>query len=406
MSAPARARLVAVALLLLFASPVSAGPLSLDLPTAVARASERAPEAIAAAARIGEARARRTGAEVRFTENPELELGGGARLGDPRSLALEARIAQPLEVGRRGARIAVADASVAHAQAVTEAELRGLAYEVTGAFLDARYADLEAGLAQRTVDLASRAAAAAERRRKAGDITDLDVNLAKIALGRATSALAAARAERAEAIGRLGSLVGAGPDDTITLVGELRPAPLALEALRPRIPERADVRAIEAEAGLARAEGSLARATGRHDIGLWAGYQLDESDSIVLGGLSVTLPLWNRAQGEKAAARAKLRQAERERAAVIGAASRQLVDAFEAYTRAREALDLFERDVVPVLADSEALLERSVDAGQIATSDYLVARQQILDGRHEHLVRQLRLAKAAAGVRFVAGVAP
>ena len=58
------------------------------------------------------------------------------------------------------------------------------------------------------------------------------------------------------------------------------------------------------------------------------------------------------------------------------------------------------------LADSEKLLERSVDTGQIAINDYLVARQEILNGRREHLERQLQLAKAAATARFVAGVAP
>lgn len=406
MSSPVRARRVAVALLLLFARPAPAEPLSLDLRTSVARARERAPEAIAAAARIGEARARRAGAAIRFTQNPELEVGGGARLGDPRSLALEARIAQSLELGRRGPRIDAAEAGLAHAQAVTEAELRGVTFAVADAFLDARVADLAIDLAQRTTELATRAAGAAERRRKAGDITDLDVNLAKVALGRSRSALEAARAERADAVGRLGALVGARPDDAITLVGDLRPEPLALDALRAGVPARADVRAIDAEARAARAEGALAAATGRPDLGLWASYQLDETDSIVLGGLSVTLPLWNRAQGDKAVARAKLRQAERERAAVVGAASRQLADAFEAYLRARDALEVFEHDVVPALADSEALLEKSIDAGQIAVADYLVARQQILDGRREHLERQRQLARSAFAVRFVAGVTP
>ena len=139
---------------------------------------------------------------------------------------------------------------------------------------------------------------------------------------------------------------------------------------------------------------------------MWFGYERDEDDSIVLGGIALTLPFWNRAQGDKAAARAKLRRAELERAATMNAASRQLLDAYEAYQRARDAVDVFDRDVVPALADSEQLLERSIDTGQIAINDYLVARQEILNGRREYLQRQLQLAKAAATVRFVAGVAP
>jgi cobalt-zinc-cadmium efflux system outer membrane protein len=176
--------------------------------------------------------------------------------------------------------------------------------------------------------------------------------------------------------------------------------------LRGAVATRADIRAIDAEARVARAEGSLATANGRPDLGVWFGYERDEGDAVVLGGLTLTLPLWNRAQGDKAAARARLRSAQLERAAVVGAASRQLVDAFDAYARAREAVDVFDRDVVPVLADSEKLLERSIETGQVAIDQYLVARQQILDGRREHLERQLALAKAAATARFIAGVSP
>lgn len=407
MSLHVRARRVAcAALIVLFAQPAHAGPLTIDLPTALARARERAPEAVAALARIGEARAQRVGAGVLFTQNTELLVGAGRRYGDPQSLAIQGQLTQPLELARRGSRIRVADAEVARVHALNEAELRELSFEVTVLFYEARVADLVVELAQRNQDVATRAAEAAERRRKAGDITDLDVNLAKIALGRARSALAAAQAERAEAVGRLGALIGAQPEDVITLTGDLRPPALTLDGLRAGVPVRADVRAIEAEAGIARAEAVLAAANGRPDVGVWVGYQRDEGDTIVIGGLNITLPLWNRAQGDSAAARAKLHRAELQRAAVVTAASRQVIDVFEAYVRAREGVEIFERDVLPTLADSERLLERSVETGQITVNDYLVARQEILSGRREHLERQLQLVKAAASARFVAGVTP
>lgn len=406
MSHHVRARVAGAALLLLLATPAHAGPLDIDLPTAVARARERAPEAIAAIARVGEAEAARTGARVLFAHDLDLEVGAGRRSGDPASTPVEARLAQQLEPTRRGARIRVAEAGVRHAQALTDAQLRELSFEVTNVFNEARHADLVVELARRTAEVAARATGAAQRRRKAGDLTDLDVDLAQIALGRTRSAVATAQAERAGAIGRLAVLIGAAPDDVITLTGDLQPAAMTLDVLRGAVPARADVRTLEAESRVAAAEGSLATASGRPDLGVWIGYQRDENDTILLGGLSVTLPLWNRAQGDKAAARARQRRVELERTAVLGAASRQVIDAFESYTRAREAVDLFDREVVPPLVDSEQLLERSFETGQITISVYLVARQEILNGRREHLDRQLALAKAAAVVRFVAGVSP
>lgn len=385
--------------------PAHADPLTLDLSTALTRARERAPEAVAAGARVAEARASRVGADT-FTENPELSVGGGARLGEPRSLALRAQIGQPLELGRRGARVRVANAGIEHAVADAAARTREIDLEVSLVFFEARFADLAVELARRNVTVAVRAAEAAQRRRKAGLITDLDVNLAAIAVGRARAAVSAAQSTRADAIGRLGALVGAQPDDAITLSGDLRPAPLALDSLRAALPERADVRALDAEARIARARGSLAAANGRPDLGVWFAYERDEGDSIVLGGLTLALPLWNRAQGEKAAASSRMKSAEQQRAALVRSSARQIVDAYDAYRGAREAVEVFDNEIAPLLAESEQLLDKSIESGQIAISDYLVARQQILEGRHEQLERALALAKAAAMARFIGGVAP
>ncbi len=414
MSTRVRARLVCAALILCSVPTVHAEmppraqppPGIVTLSMAISQARERAPEAIAAMAQLGNARAARAGASVLFTQNPALQIGAGRRFADPRSLAVEGQLSQPLELGRRGARLRAADATIAHAQAVSDAELRELTYEVTTIFYDARFAELAVELATKNLEVAARTVEAAERRRKAGDITDLDVNLARIALGRARSALASAQAVRADAVGRLGAVIGATPEQPITPMGDLRPPALTIDELRAGVEQRADVRALDAALARARADHALATANGRPDLGLWVAYERDDGESIVLGGIDITLPFWNRSQGEKAVARATQKAVELERAALKGVASRQLVDAFEAYGRAREAVEVFERDVAPLLADSEALLQKSVDAGQITINDYLVARQQVLDGRHEHLERQLQLAKAAATARFIAGVTP
>jgi outer membrane protein, heavy metal efflux system len=400
MSSRVRARLVCAAFLV--CSHAHAGPLRLDLSTALARARDRAPDALAARARIALASARREGAGA--LANPELQLGGGARFGEPRTIALRGQLVQPLEPWRRGAREEVAAAEHAHAQAAGDVAGRELARSTANAFYEARFAELAVDVATRGEALAVRMLATAERRRKGGDLTDLDLDLAKIGLGRARAALSAARSERAVAVGVLAVLVGAAPDDTITLAGELAAPELTLAALQRGT--RADVRAFAADAAVARAEGALARANGRPDVGLWFGYERDEKESIVLGGLLLTLPLWNRAQADQAGARAKLRGAEQARVAATGMAAREVVDAFEAYTHAREAVAVMERDALPAIVDGEGLLERSIDAGQLAIADYLLIQQQILDGKHEYLERRLAAAKAALAAQLAAGVTP
>jgi outer membrane protein TolC len=294
---------------------------------------------------------------------------------------------------------------VGHARASAAAALRELDLEVSAAFVEVLFSDRTAELARHCEDLAGRAVTVAERRRKAGDITDLDANLARAALGRARSAAQAAAAQRASAVGRLAALIGARPGDAIAVRGDLTSLAVpAFDAVRATGAARPDVRAFETERDVAVAEHAQAIANGRPEVALWASYRREDTTGIVLGGLRMTLPLWNRSQGETAVSRAKERRATDTRDAALRAAERQLADAFAVYQGARQAVEVFERDVVPLLDDSEQLLQKTIDAGQITVSDYLVARQELLNGRREHLDRLLALAKAAVELRYVAGV--
>ena len=392
-----------VAALLVHSMPASAETIDIDLAGALARAHHAAPDAIAARGRIAQAEAAVIGANVTFVSNPEIEGGLGPRLTASRPIDADARLAQDLEPWRRGARRQLAGAERAHALAENEVTLRDLDLEVSLAFYEAVFSSQLFDQAKRAEDFAQRAADVAQRRRQAGEITDLDVNLARVAVGRSRSASQIADAERAEAVGKLAILIGASPIDTIVLHGTLTPPPLpgAVNAAN-----RADVRVLERERDVARAEHAQAVANGRPQLALFVGYQREDTDSIVLGGLRFTLPIWNSGQGEKAAARAHERTATEERDATVQIAQREVADAMVAYTATKQAVEAFEKDVLPLLDDSEQLLQKSIDAGQIAVSDYLVARQEILNGRRDHLERQLALAKAAIAVRYVSGGQP
>jgi cobalt-zinc-cadmium efflux system outer membrane protein len=384
--------------------PATSESIDLDLKGALDRAHRLAPDAVAARGQVAQAQATVVGADLPFTTNPAIDVGAGPRLtSDPR-IEVEARIEQDLEPWRRAPRRRLAHAEVDHARVAGEAALRELDLEVSTAFFDVVFSDAAAELAHHGEDLARQAVTAAERRRKAGDITDLEANLARAGLGRARSGVQAAAAQRATALGKLAALIGARPGDTITLRGDLKSlAAPPLDAVRTLGAARPDVRLFEAERDVAAAEHAQAVANGRPEVALWASYRREDTTDIVLGGLRVTLPLWNRAQGEIAAARARERRAIDTRAAALRAAARQLADAYVVYQAAQQSVDVFEREVVPLLDDSEQLLQKTVDAGQITMADYLVARQELLNGRREHLERLLALARAAVALRHVAG---
>lgn len=406
MSRISSARLVCAALILSCPAFAYADALTIDLPTAHARARRQAPDAIAAHARIAQARAAGIGARIRFEENVDITAGGGVRSGNPLTVAADVRIGQSLELGRRSARIAVADAGEREALAETEAALRELDLVVSLAFNAARHADLEVELATLAEALTSRSVTAAEKRHRAGELSDLDLDLAKIARGRARATLASARSDRAEAIGKLAALIGAAPGDTITLRGDLTTPPPSLESLRAALAKRPDIRALDAEAGVARAQRDLARVKRWPALGVWFGYVRDEMDNIFFGGLSVTLPLWNREQGNLAAARAKESAAQHRRAALLASAARQLEDAYTSYVHQRESLDTMAREILPAIDDAQKLVEKGIDAGQVGVSELIVVRQEVTTARREYIDRQLDLANSVAQVRYLAGVTP
>jgi outer membrane protein, heavy metal efflux system len=393
----------AVAVALVFdLRPAFAETITIDLRGALDRARRSSPPAVAARGEVAQGEAGVVGADVLFTANPELDAGAGPRFTPQRLVDVDARIDQDLELGRRGPRRTLARAELVRARASADAALRELDRDVAVAFYDTLYADRILALAKRTEDLARRAADVADRRRRAGDITDLDADLARAAAGRSRSATHAASAQRAMAAGKLGALIGAGPADTIAVTGDLR----TVEPALPAIAERADLRALDATRRVGEAELAVAVASARPDLGLWVGYRREDGDDIILGGLRVTLPAWNRAQGDKARATARTATARDQLAATTRAATNEVTGAREVFARTREAVETYEHEVLPALDDAELLLDKSIVAGQLAVQQYLVERQELVTGRREYLDRLLALAQAAVALRFAAGVTP
>ena len=62
--------------------------------------------------------------------------------------------------------------------------------------------------------------------------------------------------------------------------------------------------------------------------------------------------------------------------------------------------------MLPALDDSEALVTRGVDAGTLTIADYLVARQELLDGRRAYLEHLRDRAQARVAALLAAEVTP
>jgi cobalt-zinc-cadmium efflux system outer membrane protein len=357
----------------------------LDYSTTIRIAAERAPAVVAARGRIGEARGRRAGARVR--PDPELEVAAGARSIDgDRTIELDASLWQELELGgRRGARIGVADAELAAAEAHADDAARLAIRDAGLAYVGVLAAELRVQLAADVEAVAATIAQATDRRLARGDVLELDAGLARSALGRARAAVRAAEADREAALTR---------------------RTFELDRLLASAGTRPELRELEAERRAGRAQARLGGSARWPELKLGVAYAREERAQIVVGGLAITLPLFERGQGDRHTGRARASRAVAEKDALARSVLAQVRAAHAAHQKRVEAVDEYERNVNPLLDETDRVLRKGYEAGTITLADYLVARRELLDARAEYVDRLLDAATAAVEVDAAAGVTP
>lgn len=402
------ARLRITSLLLLVAAPaLAARPLSPD--ESVALALERSPRLLSARAEAAAARARLQGAFLLLQANPELQGAVGPRWRDTgNSIDIGVGVSQRLEVfGQRGARKAAAEAQLTASDARLEALRVELAAEVRGAFARALAAEQEVRLADEGRTLAEQSLRAAEDRHAAGAASRIEVNTARVELGRAAREVALAARRRIVALAALRLLLGLEPSDELALQEGSRPgalAPPSIDALVERaLARRADVKAARSEVEAARAEAKLATREALPSPRLGASYSREEGANIIQGTLGIELPFFNRNQAARGVTAARVAQAE----ASLGATERlvrsEIVLALERYRAASAAADVFNEEVLAALQQNLELVNEAYRAGKVDFLQLLLIRRDALDARRDYIQTLEELANADAQLKRAVG---
>jgi cobalt-zinc-cadmium efflux system outer membrane protein len=378
---------------------------SLSLSEALETARARAATILAAAGRVEEARARLLPASRLRREGPVLEAGGGRRQAGATYADYEIQISQAFEpAARRQARLAGAEAAVETARAELEDTRRVYLGEVAAAFVRALAAAERLRLTERTDGIAADLLAAEERRFAMGESTALEINRARTAAARARAEQRAAEGESWGESGQLGALLGLADEAPPTPAGRLRDVPsLDLPPLLAQLPERPDLRALDAAVREAEAEVRLGEALRRPDFGARTGYAREEGADIVSLGVAVSLPFAGRGEEERAAGAVRAASLRAQREAAQRTAEAELRGAFERYRRRVEAVAELERTALPAIDDNEALARRSFEAGEIDLGELLLIQREILETRLTHLDLMLDARLAAVELETKAG---
>ena len=367
----------------------------LTLAAALSRAREQAPEVISARLAIDEARARLIGSTVRFGQNPELTAGLGNRSGAVgRSTDMEVGVSQLFEpASRRRAREAGAEAAIAERTADLDEAIRLVLARTATAFYRAQHEAERIRLLTSAEQLATSILEIADRRFRAGDIAVLDVNLSRSALARVRAQREQARAAQHAAMGDLKTLLAL--EGEFVLEGSLPTPPSPqLDALLTAAEQRPFLRSLEAAVREAEAESRLGKSFARPDYGFGLRYQREERANIVFGEFTVSLPVFVKGQELLASGTARERRLRAELEAARTQVRIEVATAMAEYDRHREAVRLFEADVLPGLDENETLATRSFEAGQLGLPDLLTIRREILDTRFDYLQALLEAALA------------
>jgi cobalt-zinc-cadmium efflux system outer membrane protein len=395
---------------LLLPRPAAAQSSELTLEEALALARQRAPALLQAAGRVAEARGPVAGAAPLLRDNPTVELEAGPRTlaNGERGLDVGVGLVQPIELGgKQGARRDSASAGLARETAQQRDTERRVLGDVAATFLRALHARERLRLAREAEAAAVSTAQSAQRRFEAGDVPVVDVNVARVALARARADVAGAEGDEASLLYMLRALLGVGLAQPLGVRGELRAlATVDVPPVAPRGAERPDLVALEAERAQAEADLRLGRSGAWPDVGVGVRYQREADESAVLGTLSVPLPLFARGQEARVTGEARVRRlqglleaARREREVQVEAARIQ-------HRKRREALELLERDALPLLADNESLARKSYEAGEMGLAEFLLVRRDTLEARAAHLDSLLQAALARVQLAVETGALP
>ena len=205
----------------------------------------------------------------------------------------------------------------------------------------------------------------------------IDVHLAQAALARAVAERSAGEAEYAIALGALRGLLGL--EEPVTVHGDLgAPSPLDESALAASADQRPELRVLEAAIREAEADVALATTMTKPDYGVGVRYQREATDRIVVGALTVTLPVFSKGQELRMTGTARASRLRAQLEATRARVRIELRTALDAYRSRLAAASGLATGALPVLEETEALTTRSFDVGQIGLPDVLVIRRELL----------------------------
>jgi outer membrane protein, heavy metal efflux system len=334
--------------------------------------------------------------------NPTLELQGstGRLTGSPDEHSASIGINQefPLNNKLRLRREAMQrEAEAMRRQRDNAARL--LKDEVSVLALDYSLTSERRELASELVKLNRDLVAVSGERFKAGDIPELDLNLAKVELARAESRLLEVEREGIPLRVKIASLTGLNEAD-IKLADRLsapQPSSKTGDLVKQALALRPDFLALALERDKAETGHRLAKAEAIPNLtaGLFAQW---EQSSVEVGGmssvnrdtqlgirLSMPIPVFDRNAGGRSAARARLDAADSRRLALEQSIVAEIEAAISRLSSSERILALFEQGIIPQLTENLTLTREAYRLGEVGIISVIEEQKKFFEVKDGYL---------------------
>lgn len=366
-----------------------------------------------AAARISLDVARGRLLQAGLWPNPRMQLSGDtdAPFANSGEFSASVGLSQEFPIAGRIARqqdLARVDVAQGLAE-VNEAE-RKLAGEVASQFYAQVAQAQEISLRDDLIKLDQSLLEATRNRRKAGEVSQLDVNTVALEVERLSVERDGLLTQQATAATRFGVLLGVSQTPELLMdLPPVEPQPPVDELKSAAFNARADLRLRALEADKARAEQALAKASAWED---WtAGVGIQQSRLSVDGapgqpveravGLSVSipLPLFNRNQGAEAAARASERQAQESLAALRFAIAQEVTASYQEVSRLADTLRSLQQRSLPLSLSNAQAARDAYRQGQLSIAEVVQTERLANEGRVNYLQSYANYLQALARLK-------
>jgi cobalt-zinc-cadmium efflux system outer membrane protein len=365
----------------------------------VARALADNPDLRAAQAEVEAGRGRLLQAGLR--PNPMLDLGGQRNVTGPDN-NLMVGVTVPLDLNRRKeGRVGVAERELEmkHAQ-VAERERR-LRAEVQMKAADVLAARRDLEVTDELLRVNREALALIGERVRRGAVPPLEESLLLVEVNRLEAKRRLLESQLEVFTLQLKALTAFPPEASLSLKGELIPPAMTLDrpaGVARALQRRPDLQVAQADAAMARAKILKEQAEGRWDASVNFGYQRQDFGYDLQGltdrgatrpiqdvfhyvgaGLTITLPIRNRNEGNIAAARAEALATERRVEFTVLTIRQEVVAAFTQHDAAQRALEIYARGVRDLARQNLDVVRKTYDLGRASLLDVIAEQRRFIE---------------------------